>query len=266
MNGDRGFEGIDMTHARFRNLDMTGARFEGVNLSGTVMRGVELVDVDIDGELRNVTINGVAVAPLVEAELDRRFPDRAKMRPRDPDGFREAWTIVERLWAGTVAKASALDPELLHESVDGEWSFIQTLRHLVFATDAWINRVILGDPHPWDPLDLPFDQMRDRPGILRDRDARPSLDQVVRLRTGRMATARAVIDRLTVEQLDSRTEPVLAPGWPEPRSYPVRGCLLCILNEEWRHRLFAERDLDALAAEQRPRSGSDIPDVDREDA
>ncbi len=127
---------------------MTGARFEGVNLSGTVMRGVELVDVDIDGELRNVTINGVAVAPLVEAELDRRFPDRAKMRPRDPDGFREAWTIVERLWAGTVAKASALDPELLHESVDGEWSFIQILRHLVFATDAWINRVILGGPAP----------------------------------------------------------------------------------------------------------------------
>jgi hypothetical protein len=28
----------------------------------------------------------------------------------------------------------------------------------------------------------------------------------------------------------------------------VRGCLLCILNEEWEHRLYAERDLDALEA------------------
>jgi hypothetical protein len=32
------------------------------------------------------------------------------------------------------------------------------------------------------------------------------------------------------------------------RSYPVRECLLCILNEEWEHRLYAERDLNALAA------------------
>jgi DinB superfamily len=35
---------------------------------------------------------------------------------------------------------------LLHESVGGEWSFIETLRHLVFATDSWIRRAILGDP------------------------------------------------------------------------------------------------------------------------
>ena len=95
------------------------------------MRGVELVDVDINGEIENVTINGVDVGPLVEAELDRRDPDRAKMRPTDPAGFREAWDIVERLWAGTVERARRLDPELLHESVDGEWSFIETLRHLV---------------------------------------------------------------------------------------------------------------------------------------
>ena len=38
------------------------------------------------------------------------------------------------------------------------------------------------------------------------------------------------------------------PGWPQPRSYPVRECLLCILNEEWQHRLYAERDLDVLEA------------------
>ncbi len=61
------------------------ARFRGVDLSGVVMRGVELVDVD---EIDNVTINGVDVAPLVNAELDRRYTDRAKMRPTDPGGFR----------------------------------------------------------------------------------------------------------------------------------------------------------------------------------
>ena len=97
------------------------------------------------------------------------------MRPTDPAGFREAWDIIERLWAGTVERARALAPEQLHESVDGEWSFIETLRHLVFATDAWVRRAILGDPSPWDPLDLPWDEMPDTPGIPRDREAvRPS--------------------------------------------------------------------------------------------
>jgi hypothetical protein len=44
-----------------------------------------------------------------------------------------------------------------------------------------------------------------------------------------------------VASLDGQTEPAQGPGWPQPRSYPVRECLLCILNEEWEHRLYAER-------------------------
>jgi hypothetical protein len=210
------------------------------------MRGVEMVDVDIHGEVQRVTINGVDVAPLVTAELDRRYPDRARMRPTDPAGFREAWSTVERLWAGTVERARRLPPELLHESVDGEWSFIETLRHLSFATDCWIQRAILGDPSPWDPLDLPWDEMPDTPGVPRDREVRPSLDTVLELRRDRMSSVRKVIDDLTGESLDGQTEPVEGPGWPEPGSYPVRECLLVILNEEWEHRLYAERDLAVL--------------------
>jgi uncharacterized damage-inducible protein DinB len=168
------------------------------------------------------------------------------MRPTDPAGFCEAWDIVERLWGQTVDHARSLQPEQLHESVNGEWSFIETLRHLVFATDAWIRRGILGDPSPWDPLDLPWDEMPDTPGVPRDRAARPSLDEALELRRGRMATVRQFIDGLTDASLETDTEPVDAPGWPRPRSYPVRQCLLIILNEEWVHRLFAERDLDIV--------------------
>ena len=111
-----------------------------------------------------MTVNGVDIGPLIDAELNRRYPDRAKMRPADPAGFREAWDTLERLWGQTVARARRLPPESLHESVDGEWSFTETLRHLAFATDAWIRRAVLGDPAPWDPLDLPWDEMRDTPG------------------------------------------------------------------------------------------------------
>jgi hypothetical protein len=153
---------------------------------------------------------------------------------------------VERLWAGTVERARRLDPALLHESVGGEWSFIETLRHLAFATECWVRRAILGDPSPWDPLSLPWDDMEDTPGVPRDRSVRPSLDQVLALRADRMAGVRAVVDGLTDESLAADTEPVEGPGWPPPRSFPVRECLLVVLNEEWEHRLYAERDLAVL--------------------
>ena len=247
LRGSR-FERVDLSGAQLSNVDLSGARFRDVDLSGAVIRGVELVGVEIDGEIENVTINGVDIGPLVNAELDRRDPDRAKMRPADPAGFREAWDILERLWGQTVERARRLPPGLLYESVDGEWSFIETLRHLVFATDAWIRRAILGDPSPWDSLGLPWDGMPETPGVPRDRGARPSLDTVLELRRDRMSTVRQVIEGLTAESLDAETKPVEAPGWPPPRSFPVRECLLIILNEEWEHRLYAERDLDALEA------------------
>jgi hypothetical protein len=246
LRGSR-FERVDLSGAELRAVDLSDALFRGVDLSGVVMRGVELANVDIHGEIENVTINGVDVGPLINAELNRRYPLRPKMRPTDPAGFREAWDILERLWGETVARARGLPSDRLHESVDGEWSFIETLRHLAFATDSWIRRAILGDPSPWDALDLPWDEMPDTPGVPRDRDARPSLDEVLELRRDRMSTVRQVIEGLTDPSLDGYTAPVEGPGWPQPRSYPVRECLLIILNEEWEHRLYAERDLDVLA-------------------
>ena len=66
------------------------------------------------------------------------------------------------------------------------------------------------------------------------------------LRADRMATVRAVLAALTDDQLAGLTQPVTEPGYPEPESFPVSRCLRAILNEEWQHRLYAERDLDAL--------------------
>jgi uncharacterized damage-inducible protein DinB len=243
----KGFERADMTGARFTTTTFKGATFRACALQNVVMRGVEIWDTTIDGELQNVVINGVDVAPLVEAELDRRHPERPKFRPTAPDGFREAWDINEQLWASTVAGARELPPEMLHESVDGEWSFIQTLRHLAFATESWVGRCILGDQSPWHPLSLPWDTMTPRAGVPHDRDARPSLDEALALRVDAMAMMRRVVDGLTTEQLDSRTEPLVGTGWPdEGATFPVRECLRIVLNEEWWHRMYAERDLAVL--------------------
>jgi uncharacterized protein YjbI with pentapeptide repeats len=242
------FEDVDLTGARFHDVDLTGARFRLVDLTGVTIRGAVLANVDISGEIQNLRVNGVDVVSLVEAELNRRYPDRAKMRPADAGGFREAWAILEQLWPVTVERARGMAPELLHERVEGEWSFIETLRHLVFATDAWVRRAILADPSPWSPLDLPHDEMPGEPGVPRDRAARPSLDEVLALRADRMATVRQVIADLTDAKLASMTEPVTEPGYPEPASFPVRRCLQAILSEEWEHRLYAERDFDVLDA------------------
>ncbi len=241
------FERADMSGARFTAVTFKGASFRACALQNVVMRGVEIWDSTIDGEIQNLVINGVDVAPLVEAELDRRHPERPKFRPSSPDGFREAWDINEQLWESTVTRARELPEEMLHESVDGEWSFIQTLRHLAFATESWVVRCIIGDPSPWHPLSLPWDTMTPRPGVPHDRDARPSLAEALALRHDAMSAMRRVLDGLTAEQLDSRTEPLVGPGWPdEGATFPVRECLLIVLNEEWWHRMFAERDLAVL--------------------
>ena len=132
-------------------------------------------------------------------------PGRA--RPTDADGFRAAWALAEAEWAQTFARARSFSAQQLHERVDGEWSFIQTQRHLVFATDAWVRRALLGDPTPWHPLDLPHDDMEDAPGVPRDYAA-----------------------RLTDEALDSLTVPVLEPGYPESEAFLVRRCLGAVVN------------------------------------
>lgn len=242
--------GASFSHAalndvRMRSVDLSGMDIRGAFARGARMRGVELIDVEISAELSNVIVNGVDIAPLIDAELNRRMPERAKMHPSDSDGFREAWTILERLWEGTLARARTLPEAMLHESVDDEWSFIQTLRHLNFASAAWVNRMVLGDASPWHPLDLPWDEAPGWDGIPWDREARPPLDEVLAVRRERQATVRGVLASLTDEQLASTvTRP--EPGWPQLEEFPLMECLLIVLNEEWEHRLYAERDLTAL--------------------
>lgn len=243
------FERSSLRAAVFHDVDLRDARFDNVNLNGATIRGAALSDVSIDGDIRNLRVWGIDVVPLVDAELNRRYPGREKMRPSTADGYREAWELLERLWSETVERARQLPPELLHESVDGEWSFIETQRHLVFATDAWVRRAVLGDPAPWDPLDLPHDEMHDVPPVPRDRDVRPSLDEVLALRADRMQTVRDVFAGLTDERLSEMTVPVAEPGYPASESYRVSDCLGCILSEEWEHRVFAERDLAVLRVE-----------------
>jgi hypothetical protein len=124
------------------------------------------------------------------------------------------------VWPPTVERAKRLPPNLLHERVEGEWSFIETLRHLVFATDAWVRRAILRLPEPYSPLGLRHDEAKPDPSVPNDPDARPSLDEVLGLRADRMRTVHGVIATLTDDVVSGQTDPVSAPGYPAGGQLP----------------------------------------------
>ncbi len=180
-----------------------------------------------------------------EREGGQRTLEQAKMRPDDVEGFTEAWAILRPRWEATIQSTQSLPAEALHTRVNGEWSFIETLRHLNFASAAWVGRMVLGDPSPWHPLDLPWDEAPGWDGIPWDRGARPTLDVVLDVRHQRQAMVSGVIGSLTDEQLASQVSQT-APGWPRFETFPFKECLLIVINEEWHHNGYAERDLATL--------------------
>jgi DinB superfamily/Pentapeptide repeats (8 copies) len=237
----------DLSGSVFEDVDLSGALFHNVLLRGATIRGAWAERLVVDGGFEELVLNGIDVVPLWRAELARQHPEFSLLTPDDADGYRVIWPVLEEQWAGTVARARALPEELLHERVDGEWSFIQTLRHMLFVHDAWLRRTLLHDPDPCDPLDLPHDEMPDLDGVPNEPDVRPCLNHVLVLREERLAIARRFFAELGDDLLATETA-VTGPGYPEAGTYAVTRCLNAVLDEEWWHRRFAERDLAVLEA------------------
>ena len=185
-----------------------------------------------------------------KAERVRLRAERDKLGAADPAGLADAWAMIEDLWSGTVARAKKLPGPVLHEQVNGEWSFVQTHRHLVLATDCWLRRMVKGMAHPYHPWGLGGSWLASprRWGI--DPDADPSLGQVLDLRQERMDEVRKVIAGATAEELERNCVPPSSPGHPR-KDHTVLQCLHVVLKEEWQHHRYAIRDLDVL--EKRPR-------------
>jgi hypothetical protein len=168
-------------------------------------------------------------------------------------GAQVAWRIIAATWDTTMERAQAMPESRLHERVGGEWSFVQTLRHLVYATDAWVRRAILGEPEPYHRLGLPPDpDPGEEPPDVRpwgiDIDADPSFAEVVGVRRDRTATVQRVIEGLTPAEYSRICAQHPAPGFPPVTRFPVSLGLDVVLGEEWAHHAYAVRDLDALDA------------------
>jgi hypothetical protein len=240
----------DLQGAEFVRVDLRGARFVKADLSGVVMRGVEMQGADIDapwlfGGDNFLRVNGVDVLPFVDAELNRRFPGRADRRAGHPDGLRAAWAMIERTWAATLARVAAMPAGTLDVSVGGEWSFAQTLRHLVFATDMWLGRAILTIEQPFHPIGrLDAGAEGDGLGTSTFTTVTPSYAEVLEVRAGRVAMVRDFLATVTSDVLVATRS---NPHRPEHQE-TVLSCLHVILEEEWEHHRYAVRDLDAIRA------------------
>lgn len=245
------FKKQDLRKSEFVGVTLRGSRFIESDLSEIVMRGVDIAGADIDapwlleGDAKPLLVNGVDVAPYVDAELNARFPGRAERAATDPDGLRAAWAALERTWAATLDRAAAMPDGTVDVSVAGEWSFAQTLRHLVFATDLWIGRTVLGLDDGFHPLGL-GDTSAEEEGLDVELSATPNppYADVLAARASRVALMRDYLASVTAADLTVDRPNPHDPSYTESTLH----CIHTIFEEEWEHHRFAVRDLDAVAA------------------
>ena len=236
--------------ARFDVADLRGARFTDCDMTGVTIRDCWLVNVSISGYLSDVTVNGVDVTDFVSAELDRRHPERVQFREaQTADDVRALWETIERLWAQATERAGRLPAAAVDQQVNEEWSFAQTLRHLVFITDAWASRTVLDEEMPYHPLGLPqsWYPAAAAAALGIDLTAQPGYDEILAARAGRMAVVRRIVAGLTDTGLTRLCQRPPAPGYPDEER-TVIDCIAVVMDEEMEHYRFAVRDLAVLEA------------------
>jgi hypothetical protein len=231
------FEFRDLSGAEFWGVNLEGATFRDVDFSGVRVSHSRLADVVIDAEIDRLVVNGVDVTAYVN-ERDEWFALRSQIRPADPSGMREGWHVISDAWVDAIERARTLDEGQRHASVDGEWSFVETLRHLVFATDKWFTVPILGGIfHPMG-ISNSGSTGFGWPGI--DATAAPSFDDAVAAWRDRSRQLREYIDHVEAAALTATVE-VLENG-----TTAVSDCIGVVFEEHFQHLRYALRDLDRL--------------------
>jgi uncharacterized damage-inducible protein DinB len=173
------FEHCDMAGSVFRDVNLGGATFEDVNLAGMTIYNANLAGVTIrnanlenfcieEANIDGLTVFGFRIDELIEAELDRRDPERARLRMRDlydPEAVREVMARLEDLRAAFRQRLRARDVDLLVARPNAdEWSALENVRHMLFAEDLYLNRFILQNDKPWNRLGLLPDFLISREG------------------------------------------------------------------------------------------------------
>jgi hypothetical protein len=231
------FEFRDLSDAVFWGVDLQRATFRDVDLMGARISHARLVDVVIDAEIDRLVINGVDVTAYVN-ERDEWFPLRSHLHPTQPDRMREGWQEFVTAWSTTIQRAQDLPDEQRHASVDGEWSFVDTIRHLVFATDKWFTVPIVGGA--FHPLGLPNSGSAAFPWPGLDVVADATFDDAVAAWRDRAALLRDHLDGIEPPALDA--EVIVLENGPSA----AHDCIGVVFEEHFQHLRYAIRDLDRL--------------------
>jgi hypothetical protein len=229
----------------FTDADFSGARFVRCSFDRATLRGVTLSNVTIDGEVDSLIVNGVDVAPFIETELNRRFPGRELRNATGAAQLRESWKKVQAAWHDAVTLVQALPPHVIDTGVDGEWSFLQTLRHLVMATDVWLRGAVQQINPPYHPIGQPFaEYATDGYDMSHFTETTPTLQRVLEVRADRQ---HMVTEFLNTARDTDLTEQRINP-WAHDHTVTVGRCISVIISEEWEHLRFALRDIDTLSS------------------
>lgn len=232
------FEGNDFTDAEFWGVDLTNATFRDVNFTGARMKSVWLADVEIDGRVDRLVVNGVDVTDYVN-EHDPWYALRGMLRPDDVAGLRAALDALDVAWAPTVDRARTLTDAQQRESVGGEWSFIETQQHLVFGVDKWFSSPLLGEA-TFHAIGVPNTGSLDFGWLGLDLAARPTLDEVLAVRAEQSAQIRSYLGSLSAGDFSREVE-VLENG-----TVPLIECFYTVFEESFEHLRYALRDLAQL--------------------
>lgn len=232
------FEG-DLAEAVFWGADLRRARFRDVDLGGATVTHAWLTDVTVDAFVDGLVVNGVDVTEYVNAN-DPWYPLRQVLRPTDVASMKEGIAQLDAAWAVAVDRVGRLPAGAEHRSVDGEWSFVQTLRHLVFAFDKWFEVPVLGGTmQPIGLLDA-YSQRSEWPGV--DRDADPSLAVVLEVFRSQYARLDTHLDGVADDELGAQFDV------PDGGPHELRQCVGTVLEEGFWHLRYADRDLTTLGA------------------
>lgn len=243
--------GATVTGSDLRGVTIRESYLDGLRIVGSVLGRIEVSS--FAGDPAQVVVEGVEVWQLVSDVLDERHPERVQLRAvRTADDHRAMWATVERLWEELYADAAQLPDDVRRVRVGDEWSLLETVRHLVFAVDGWLGRMLRGTERPFHPAGIPPTDFPTEhwTTIGLDPAADPTWEEAVEVLRGRQHDVRAELASLTDAQLtQSRSIAIAPPVW-DVETETVAQCFTVMHREHVDHLRYARRDLATLLRAQ----------------
>ena len=211
-----------------RDVDLTRAR----------IIDAMLVDAEVSGLISGLRVNGVEVAPLIEAELDRRHPERGVRGDRST-GVRDGWAVVEEMWRPTMSWPGPSP----RRSANGASRASGRSRRLA-ALDLRHRRLVRQGRARRTAAVSPAGAGADLPRRRRSIGTRRGRHSVVRRRARRssatLGSRRRFVATVTADELERPRQGDDDAGYPPPTEHSVVGCIHVVMDEEWNHHQYAD--------------------------